>query len=94
MELAEKIPQKELRNLKKRNNEKPQSYIELFTEIMKNLEELKAMTKSRKYYIQQKSFKARENPKILKEHSPLLNSEKTQHKGLPNAIINDAKYVI
>ena len=30
---------------------------------------------------------------ILKDYSPLLHSEKTQHKGLPNAIKNDVKYV-
>ena len=38
-----------------------------------------------------KSLKARDNPKILKEYSPLLHSEKTQYKGLSNAIINDLK---
>ena len=58
---------------------------------MKNLE---LRTKSKKYLPQQKSLKARDNPKILKEYSPLLYSEKTQHKELPNAIINDTKYVI
>ena len=47
-----------------------------------------------KYETQQKSLKARDNSKILKEYSPLQNSEKTQHKGLPNAIINDKIYVI
>ena len=41
-----------------------------------------------------KNLKARDNLKTLKEYSPLLHSEKTQHKKLPNAIINDAKYVI
>ena len=41
-----------------------------------------------------KNLKARDNLKTLKEYSPLLQSEKTQHKKLPNAIINDAKYVI
>ena len=43
------------------------------------------MTKSKKYYTQQQSLKARDNGKILKEYSPLLHSEKTQHKQLPNA---------
>ena len=46
------------------------------------------MTKSKKYWTQQKSLKARDKPKILKEDSPLLHSEKTQHKGLSNAIIS------
>ena len=27
-------------------------------------------------------------------HSPVQHPEKTKHKELPNAIINDAKYVI
>ena len=44
--------------------------------------------------LQQKLLKARDNPKILKEYSPLLYSEKTQHTWLPNAILNDVKYVI
>ena len=52
------------------------------------------MTKSKKYLTQQKSLKAIDNPKILKEYSPLLHSEKTQHRGLPNAIIVDVKYMI
>ena len=52
------------------------------------------MTESNKYKTQQKSLKTRDNPKILKELSSLLHSEKTQRKGLPNAIINDVKYVI
>ena len=55
LEFTEKIPQRELRNLKK--HKKPLSYIatynknnpKLFTEIMKNLEELKTRTKSKKY---------------------------------------------
>ena len=88
-------------NPKKHNNEKPLAYVaiydknnlELFTEIIKNLE-LKNNDKIKKYLTQQKSLKARGNKKILKEYSPLLHLEKTQHKGLPNAIINDVKYVI
>ena len=32
--------------------------------------------------------------KSLKEFSPFQHSEKTEHKELPNAKINDAKYVI
>ena len=38
------------------------------------------MTKSKKYETQQKSLKARDNPKLLKESSLVLHSEKTQHK--------------
>ena len=49
---------------------------------------------SKKYSTQQKSLKARNNPKILKEYLPLLHSEKTQHKELPNEIITDARYTI
>ena len=49
LELTEKIPQRELKNTKKHNNEKPVAYVatynknnpELFTEIRKNHEELK-----------------------------------------------------
>ena len=49
LEIAEKIPQRELRNPEKYNNERLLAYVttynknnpELFTEIMKNLEELK-----------------------------------------------------
>ena len=52
------------------------------------------MTKSKKYKTQQKSLKARDNPTILKEYSPLLHSEKKQHKKLPKTLINDVEYVI
>ena len=57
---------------------------EIFKEIIKNLE-LKNKDKIKEIL---------DNPKILKEYSSLLHSEKTQHNELPNAIINDAKYVI
>ena len=43
------------------------------------------MKKSKKYKTRQKSLKARDEPKILKEYSPLLHSEKKQHQQLPNA---------
>ena len=56
---------------------------------MKNPEELKTMTKSKKYKTQQKSLKARDNPTILKEYSPLVHLGKTQHKELPNASVCD-----
>ena len=49
------------------------------------------MTKSKKYKTQQKSLKTKDNPKIFKEYSPFLHSEKKQHKGLLNTIINDVK---
>ena len=60
---------------------------------MKNLEELKKQGQNQRNTRQQKSLKARDNPKIFKEYS-LLHSEKTPHKELPSAIINDAKCVI
>ena len=41
-----------------------------------------------------KLVKSQRQPKILKEYSPLLHSEKTPHKELPNSIINNAKYVM
>ena len=52
------------------------------------------MTKSKKYKTQQKSLKARDKQKILKEYSLLLYLEKAQHKELPNARKNDVEYVI
>ena len=61
---------------------------------MKNLEELKSKAKIKEILDTTKIIKSQRQPKILKEYSPLLHSEKTQHKELPNAIINDAKYVI
>ena len=53
LELAEKIQQSELRNPGKHNNENPLSYVatynknnpELFTEIMKNMEEIESKHK-------------------------------------------------
>ena len=36
------------------------------------------MTKSKKYETQQKSLKARDNQKILKEHSPTFGEKTTQ----------------
>ena len=103
MELAEKIPQRELRNLKKHNNEKPLAYVatynennpELFTEIMKNLEELKNNEKIKKILATTKIIKSQRQSKNLKR---ILTSstfkDNTTHMGLPNAIINDEKYVI
>ena len=101
-ELAENITTKRIKEPKKHKNEKPLTYIatdnknnpELFTEIIKNLEELLNNDKIKEILDTTKSLKARDNPKIIKEHSPLLHLEKTQHKELPNAIINEVKYVI
>ena len=98
MELAEKIPQRELRNPKKnKNNEKPQAYAatynknnsELFTEIMKNLE----LKEKKRNTRQQKIIKSQRQPKNLKR---ILTSSTfgEEPKELPNAIINDAKYGI
>ena len=61
---------------------------------MNNLEELKNNDKIKERLDTAKIIKVRDNRKILKEYSPFLHSEKTQHKGLSNAIINDAKYAI
>ena len=47
------------------------------------------MIKSKKYLAQQMSLKARDNPKILKEYSPLLHSGKTQYKDLLNVRIKE-----
>ena len=74
MELAEKIPQRELRNLKKHNNKKPPAYIatynktkpELFAEIMKNLGELKNKDKIKEILDTTKIIKSQRQPKNLK----------------------------
>ena len=52
---------------------------------MKNLLELKNKDKIREIL---------DTTKIIKEYSPFLHSQKPQPKELPNAVINDAKYVI
>ena len=46
--------------------------------MIKILEELKNNYKIKKYLTPQKSLKARDNPKILKEYSRLLHSGKTR----------------
>ena len=61
---------------------------------MKNREELKNKDKINEILDTTKIIKSQRQPKIWKEYSPLLHSEKTQHKELTNAIINDVKYVI
>ena len=61
---------------------------------MKNQDELKNKDKIKEILDTKQIIKTRDNPKIFKEYLPLLHSEKTLHKGLQNAIINDVKYVI
>ena len=43
------------------------------------------MTKIKETRDTTKVIKSQRQPKNLKKHSPLLHSEKTQHKVLPNA---------
>ena len=72
--VAEKIQQRELRNPKKHNNEKPLAYVvtynknnpELFREIMKNLEELKNKYKIKEIFDTTKSIKCQRQSKNLK----------------------------
>ena len=52
---------------------------------MKNLQEIKNKDKIKEILDITKIIKSQNNPKILKEYSPLLHSEKTQYK--------DIKYV-
>ena len=73
LELAEKIPQKESRNPKKRNNKKPLAYVatynknnpEQFTEIMKKLEEIKNKDKTKEILSTIKIMKSQRQHKIL-----------------------------
>ena len=66
LKLAEKIPQKELRKQKKSNNEKPLAFVatynknksELYTELMKNLEELKNKDKIKEIQVATKIIKS------------------------------------
>ena len=77
-----------LQNPKKYNNEKSRAYIanlqqkepKTIHRNNKNLEELKNNDKIKEILDTKKSVKASNNPKILKENSPLLYSEKTQCK--------------
>ena len=62
--------------------------------MVKNLEELKNNDIIKEILNTTKVIKSQKQPKILKGYSPLLHSEKTQYKGLPNAIINDVKNII
>ena len=72
-ELAQKISQRELRNLKKYNHEKPVAYIttyknnpELFTVIIKNQEELKNNDKIKEILGTTKNIKSQRQPKNFK----------------------------
>ena len=102
LELAEKIPQRELRNPKKHDNEKPPAYVttynknnpELFTEINKKNLELKNNDKIKEILDTKEIIKSQRQPQNLKRILTSSTFGKTQHKELPNAIINDAKYVI
>ena len=83
LELAEKIPQRELRNKKNKTQETlniittfNKNNPEVFKEIMKNLKELENNDKI-KEILDTTKIKHRDNPKIWKEYSPLLHSEKT-----------------
>ena len=92
LELAEKIPQRELRNPKKHNNEKPLAYIttynknnpELFIEIIKNLEELENKDKIKEILDKTKIMKSQRQPKNLKRILTSSTFGETQHKELPN----------
>ena len=61
---------------------------------MKNLKELENKDEIKEILVTTETSKRQRQPKNIKEYSPLLHSEKAQHEELPNAIINDAKYVI
>ena len=52
------------------------------------------MTKSKKYLIQQKLLKARDNPKIFKKYSAFLHSGNTLDVESQDAKIKDVEYVI
>ena len=97
--LAEKISQKELWNPKKHNNEKPLAYIttynknnpQLFTEIIKNLEELKNNAKIEETLDTTKVIKSQRWPQNFKRI--LISStfgENTSYQILEK---NDIEYV-
>ena len=60
--------------------------------MIKNLE-LKNNGKIKEILDTERSLKAIDNSKILKEYSPLLDLEKTPYKELPNAKKKKLKYV-
>ena len=62
---------------------------------MKNLEELKNKDRIQEIQGTTKIIKRKRQPKhIKKKFSSLRHSEKAQYKRLPNAIMNNAKYVM
>ena len=94
VELAEKIPLRELRNPKQHNNEKPLAYVttynknnpELFTEILKNLEEIENKDKIKEIKDTTKIIKSQRQPQNIKRIlTSSIFGKKTQHKELPNA---------
>ena len=84
------VPSKELRNPKRHDNQKSLAYVatsnknnpELFTEIIKNLEEFKNNDKIKEIQDTTKVIKNQRQPKILKEYSPLLYSGKKTTQGI------------
>ena len=90
LKLAEKIPQRELRNLKKHNNKKPVAYVaaynknnpELFTEIMKDLDELKNRDKIKEILDTTKIIKSQRQPKNPKRIPSSSTFEKNATQGV------------
>ena len=88
--------------LKKTHNEKPLTYVttdsknnpELFTEILKNLEEIENKDKTNEILDKTKIIKSQRQPKNMKRILTSSTFEKNTTKGVTNAKINDAKYVI
>ena len=84
------MPQKEQQNFKKYNNEKPLAYVttynknnpELFTEIMKNLEEFKNNDKIKEILDITKVIKSHRHAKILKEYSPSSTFKENTTQGV------------
>ena len=87
--LAEKLPQRELKNLKKHNNEKPIAYLttynknnpELFIEIIKNLE-LKSNDKIKEILDTIKIIKRQRQPKNLKRRLTSSSSRENTTQGV------------
>ena len=87
-ELAEKIPERESRNPKKHNNEKPLAYVttynkntpKLLTEMIKNLDELINNNKIQERLDTKKSLKDRDNPKIFRNLTSSTFRENTTQR--------------
>ena len=102
LELAENTPLRQLRNPQKHNNEKPLTYVstyskinpEVFTEILKNLEEIQNKDKIKEIQDTTKIIKSQRQPKNRKIILTSSTFEKNTTQGVTNAKINDAKYVI